>query len=478
MDATFSNYRKRLLLPLIALFAGLALSEGSWAAESGSNRARSAHGTAVFVTPAKPVVETKRSMQPQEQPQDRHHSETRSQPRSAQGDLVLVPQPQQNQQHAAEPTRARHFVKAKRNRKASSRATRAASENQASKNQVRVAAYREEIDSLSPIAKLLIEAHSISLRAATEADYSQIIEHSTTAIRQGAKKEERRFAHQLASWALNRRGQLRTGQGQQELGDADFQGALDNHPNNWRALHNRGVSFAQQGLFAEAFDDFNRVIQLNPKFAKAFVNRATLFVQAGDLQSALGDYQIAAEIDPDFSKAQLGIGRVQHRLGQWDEAVAFFEAAVQGDPTNAEILCSRGDLLADMGQYRNALADYARAIEVDPTFAHAYRNGSWLLATCPDARFRDPENALLGARQALEFDYGQRHVALDTLAAALANKGQYEEAIDTLHEALAIAPTNSKPAYTQRLQLYQQQQPFRTEPAEAVSQAAFEVTDQ
>ncbi len=467
MDATFSKCRKCLLLPnAIALLLGLTLmahvgSSLAAGADSGSPiiatdskpaSATAIHGTVTFTNPSKPASSP-----------DIPARAPKEETRSARGDFVFRPErhikptPQRSRSEAPKP-------------EAQLPATPALPA-------VQVAQYQEEVDMLDPIAKLLIEAHSTSLQATTEADYSQIVEHSTEAIRQGAQREDRRFARQLTSWALNRRGQVRVDQGQQELADADFQEALDNHPDNWRALHNRGVSLAQQGFFAEAFDDFNRVIQLNSKYAKAFVNRATLFMQAGDMQSALEDYEIAAKIDPDFSSAQLGIGRIRHRFGQWDEAIAFFEAAVQGDPTNAEILCSRGDLLADMGQYGKALADYARAIEANPEFAHAYRNGSWLLATCPDAQFRDSENALLGARQALEFDYGQRHVALDTLAAAQANMGQYDEAIDTLQNALAIAPAQSKPAYTQRLRLYQQQQPFRTEPVKEVSQVAFEVSD-
>ena len=46
-----------------------------------------------------------------------------------------------------------------------------------------------------------------------------------------------------------------------------------------------------------------------------------------------------------------------------------------------------------MGQYDQALLDYANAIELDPEFGHAYRNGAWLLATCPDDRVRDVTNA-------------------------------------------------------------------------------------
>ena len=47
-----------------------------------------------------------------------------------------------------------------------------------------------------------------------------------------------------------------------------------------------------------------------------------------------------------------------------------------------------------MGLYGEALADYATAIDLNPEFAHAYRNGAWLLATCPDSKYRDGENAI------------------------------------------------------------------------------------
>ena len=501
MDATLSNYRKRMFPVVLALSVsvGISLSHCSWSAELEANPARSARGSVAFVPKTKPAAKTNRGTSPAVS-----RLETRTQvssrlpastpgPQSAQGDLVLIPQHQlapslyrslsstalSSTRDVAQAQRAQRYQTAKptgTHRLVDAMQIRN-TKQVAPADHVVVAQYQEEVDSPDPIGKLLIEAHTISLHAVTEADYSKIIEGSTTAIRQGAQQADQRFAHRLASWALNRRGQLRVTQGQQELADADFRAALDHYANNWRALHNRGVSLAQQGSFAEAFDDFNRVIQLNPKYAKAFVNRATLFMQANDLQSALEDYQYAAKIDPEFATAQLGIGRVEHMLGNWDKALTFFEAAVQLDPTNAEILCSRGDLLADMGQYGKALAGYARAIEADPQFAHAYRNGSWLLATCPDPQFRDPENALLGARQALEFDYGQRHVALDTLAAALASTGQYDKAISTLQNALAIAPAASKPAYTQRLRLYQHQQPFRTEPIGEVSQVVFEVSD-
>lgn len=327
-------------------------------------------------------------------------------------------------------------------------------------------------------AELLINAYRLSLQAKTESEYTRIAEACGEAIRLGANHDRLTFATQLASWALNRRGQLRSDAEEYDMANADFQAAIDFNPKNWRALHNRGVSYAQAGQFAESFDDFNAVIQLNPEYAKAYANRATLYVQANDLQSAIKDYELSLRHDREFATAHVGLARVCHMLGQHQEAVEHFTAAVELDPTSAQIVCSRGDLHADMGNYGEALADYARTIELAPEFAHAYRNGAWLLATCPDEQYRDAENAVLGAQQALEYSYGEEHIALDTLAAALAANGQFDEAIATETRAVDMAPEDAKFTYLSRLQLYQQQEPFRTEPVGDVSQATYEATDQ
>ncbi len=327
---------------------------------------------------------------------------------------------------------------------------------------------------LDAVGQMLVDAHFQSQTAATTTDFSEVIDLGVEAIRLGAKGENKQFANRLISWSLNRRGQLYADEGKAELADADFQEALHFDPKNWRAMHNRGVSYAEAGLFAEAFDDFNLVIEINPLFAKAYTNRATLFVQAGDLKSAEQDYKQACRLDNKLSSARLGLARVCHIGGRWEEAYAHFTAAAKLDPENPGILCSRGDLLADMGRYAEALSDYAEAIEVKPSFAHAYRNGAWLLATCPDEKYRDPENAVLGARQALEFEYGERHVALDTLAAALANAGEFEEAIKTLEEAIELAPSVMRGDYLARIKLYESRHPYRSHPVAVVSHALYE----
>jgi hypothetical protein len=74
----------------------------------------------------------------------------------------------------------------------------------------------------------------------------------------------------------------------------------------------------------------------------------------------------------------------------------------------------------------------------------AANNLAWLLATCPDRSLRDGNRAVILARHASEQSHNQNPMILGTLAAALAEKGNFSEAAATAQRAreLALAQAN------------------------------------
>ena len=50
------------------------------------------------------------------------------------------------------------------------------------------------------------------------------------------------------------------------------------------------------------------------------------------------------------------------------------------------------------------LPNYRQAIKLSPKLGRAYRGVAWLMATCPEERFRNAELAVASARQALALD--------------------------------------------------------------------------
>lgn len=90
---------------------------------------------------------------------------------------------------------------------------------------------------------------------------------------------------------------------------------------------------------------------------------------------------------------------------------------------------------------------------------------AWTLATAPAEKDRDPEEAVRLARQAcdaVEFKDGE---LLDTLAAAQASAGRFEEAVQTEQEAIKLAASLGQGQallqFRKRLALYEKGEPYR-----------------
>jgi len=326
----------------------------------------------------------------------------------------------------------------------------------------------------SPAIGILAQAHDLSTTAKTENDFSRIIDACRQAQAGQTNPQISRYTNELASWALNRRGQIKAEAGRDQEALADFDAAVQADDTRWRAIHNRGVLLAQSGEFEKAFDDFSRTIQTNPKFAKAYSNRGALFVVAGNIQPALQDYNQAIALDPELAVAHRGLGRACHLDGQLDAAIEHYDEAVRLSPNDSYAIASRADVLTDLGQYAEAALEYERAIKTDPNSGHAHSGSAWLLATCPDASIRNPKLAIERAKIALEITGGDDAASLDTLAAAQANSGNFAAAERTVQQAVRLASDSEKESYQERLSLYQQEKPYRLEAIEEVVQISHQ----
>ena len=99
-----------------------------------------------------------------------------------------------------------------------------------------------------------------------------------------------------------------------------------------------------------------------------------------------------------------------------------------------------------------------------------YRNASaqnlnklaWLLATCDDPKVRDGAGAVKFAEQAVAKTERKNPVNLETLAAAYAEAGQFEKAVNAENEAIALLQNEEqKTDFATRLKLYESNSPYR-----------------
>ena len=109
------------------------------------------------------------------------------------------------------------------------------------------------------------------------------------------------------------------------------------------------------------------------------------------------------------------------------------------------------------------MKEYKKAIDLNLKDSPVYINLAWLLATCPETSLRNGQKAVALAEAAQALAGIESPQLLDTLAAAYAEAGQYDEAVETAKRALALNATRNNhrlaEAIQSRLNLYVS--PFR-----------------
>jgi tetratricopeptide (TPR) repeat protein len=270
--------------------------------------------------------------------------------------------------------------------------------------------------------------------------------------------------------------------------------ALELDPNHTEALFSRGCLYGG-GLplgkrdYAKALADYTRLLEVEPRNCSARHNRGLCYEQLRQPEMALMDYTRIIEGDTDFSrigdgkKKQLALdhhyrGGVYHfSKRDYAKAVTDYTEALRLDPDIARpeaggrIVLRRGQAYQALKQYGKAQEDYIRYQKIDPGYGELWLCWAWQLATASDADYRDGAKAVEFARK------GDHN--LEVLAAAYAEAGDFEWAIQTQERVLEdlsarIKPSgtplstygftsDSKQAMEARLKLYQAGRPFRSE---------------
>ena len=114
-----------------------------------------------------------------------------------------------------------------------------------------------------------------------------------------------------------------------------------------------------------------------------------------------------------------------------------------------------------LGNTKSAVTDYEKAIELDANMVAAINNLAWIRAT-GEAEFRDGKVALDLATKAREITKDRDSSVLDTLAAANAELGRFNDAARWQIAAIRLKERGTaSDALYQRLKLYSDKQAFR-----------------
>ena len=195
------------------------------------------------------------------------------------------------------------------------------------------------------------------------------------------------------------------------------------------------------------------------------IKQASLLLSQGDFSGAEMALKKAIEIEPKSSRAHLRLGSLYLKRGQRKMALEHLQRAEELSPEDVSIVNNLGTLYDQMGQYQRAIEQFDRAIALMPGEAGSYNNLAWLRATCPDAQFRNGEQAIKLARKACELTGWNDFSTLDTLATAYAATGNWKEAMKWQEKAIEFSPPTQKNDLKRRLEAFKQEMFSPTQPS-------------
>ncbi|MDY6950155.1 MAG: tetratricopeptide repeat protein [Thermodesulfobacteriota bacterium] len=260
------------------------------------------------------------------------------------------------------------------------------------------------------------------------------------------------------------RGGAYLNKGQYDQAIFDSTKAIALHPNVSEAYFNRADAYRITAQYDRAISDYTKVIELNPEYAKAYLDRGGAYLCKGDYEQAISDSTKAIELHPNVSEAHFNRAVAYRITAQYDRAISDYTKAIELNPECAEAYVDRGAAHLYMGHYAEAISDSTKAIELNPGYVGGYNNLSWLLATCPDSTYRNGARAVDLAQTAIRLDHS--FARLDTLAAAYAEAGRFDEAVKTQEQAITFLnkvphTEEAMEGYIRRLESYRSGNPWR-----------------
>jgi Tfp pilus assembly protein PilF len=189
-------------------------------------------------------------------------------------------------------------------------------------------------------------------------------------------------------------------------------------------------------------------------------------LQKGDAAGAKRSVDAVLQLDPTFWPALYVRAQIYSHQGKYDLALKDCNEALRHDRSVVEAALLRANINARLGKHAEALKEYNYLISLHPatvTLARAMSDRAWFRATCPNPSFRNGQQAVKDAKAACSILIWKDEQTIDVLAAAYAETGDFNSAIQYVSQALAvkgISPNNTQ-LFQQHLASFQQRKAIR-----------------
>lgn len=230
--------------------------------------------------------------------------------------------------------------------------------------------------------------------------------------------------------------------------------------------------FIHRRDFDAAIKILHDIVEQAPDYARAHGLLGVCMAELGKYGEAEQRYLKVLELGRDVESALLNLGLLAKQQKKTDEAIRHFTALLQIHPQSADahfylagIYENQGRTSRDVELLKSAVDHYETVTRLRPDHLDATARLAWILSTSEFETLRDGRRALSLAMHACELTQFHFPPALDVLAAAYAETGQYAEAIRRLEQCLKLPGVAANSDFVRDVQLrlgaYRKETPWR-----------------
>ncbi len=220
--------------------------------------------------------------------------------------------------------------------------------------------------------------------------------------------------------------------------------------------------------FQKAVDYCKNLIVTKPDNPHIKIELARILIYLRKYNEAAEQLSLAEKIDPNNEAGLLLRGRLWRAQKNATKSIEFYRKYLQAHPTDVSINLELGNYYINLRDWKRALKHFNTTLNITPNHIDYIERYAWVLAACPNPRFRNGQKLMEFAERLLimrKFTEDQELRSAMTVAVTFAELKDFDNALKIVNDNLIKLRMNNAEDYYKKFEalqrLFQANKPYR-----------------